>query len=78
MEKENIEDAVDILTYNRSHKLIDLDARGEVSRRISPATRMQIGASIDAAHAAIRQDDAISAEGTEENEDAAEEEDESE
>ena len=67
-----------LLTHNRGNILLDLDARGEVIRRISPATRMQIGASIDAAHAAMRQDDAISAEGTEEDEDAAEEEDESE
>jgi len=70
--------AVDILTGDRADMLIGLHMRREVSRRIGHATRMQIGASIRAAHAAMQQDDTNSANGTEEDEDAAEVEDEDE
>ena len=66
-------DAVDDLTHDCSQLLLALGRRREVSGRISHAVRMQIGASIRAAHAAMRQDDANSAEGTDadKDEDAA-------
>jgi len=73
MERDNLGDAVDDLTHDCSQLLLALGRRREVSGRISHAVRMQIGASIRAAHAAMRQDDANSAEGTDadKDEDAA-------